>query len=146
VRIALINYRGEDRVPFLMSDADFSAAIGKLAGKVQHKEVINYGAETKYHYHDFAADSEGLGILTEETDQGGPDWTEWLRSRRSAFDAVAEKWAAVEPKFSRKSTETEVADSKEASDKWMMHYGRSSQVIRRRTEGRRRRYTSVGIL
>lgn len=92
-RIAVVNYRGEDHVPFLMSDAEFTAGVEKFRALEGVKAVGSFGAESEYHYHDFHEDPQGDRLLQGEAlAAGGSDLQDWLRGRRAAFDALVRRW------------------------------------------------------
>lgn len=93
-RIAVINFRdSESNQPFGSTDAEFDAAVHRVFLVTNGQELVRYGAQTEYLYHDFAADPGGQGLESEALDQGGPDWASWLRGRREAFNAIAARWA-----------------------------------------------------
>lgn len=96
--IAVINYRGEDGKPFLMSDADFKAAIENFRHWEHVKLSEPFAAESRYHYHDFHADPQAAGILAaNEIQSAEPGFRSWLAGRREAYDALVSRWEAGRP-------------------------------------------------
>lgn len=109
--ISVVNFRGDDRYGFLtnkdgsaMSDAEFIKAaehvqlsqqlFDKLAG------TDRFGAESKYHAHDWKTDQTGKGILDAISnqqepglEQGQSDLQDWLRGRAEDFKQLVAKYA-----------------------------------------------------
>lgn len=115
-RFAIVNFRGDDRYGFLpgergvMSDAEFIEALhtSQLSEQLSKKLVgaDEFGAESRYEYHDWKSDAEGKGILdaiNKGSDQGRegaervqPELSnlqEWLRGRQQAFDQLTAEYS-----------------------------------------------------
>jgi hypothetical protein len=93
--IAVINYRDENGKPYGLSDADFNAAMDRFGEK---NEVVSssFAAESRYHYHDFLADTEGSGLLEGlDVQPEQRDLRSWVQGRREAFDALAKRWESA---------------------------------------------------
>jgi len=90
--IVLMNFRGDDGMPFVMSDQEFAAGVtklvqgGNLPAKV--KSYVAVGAETGYPYHDWQADPEGR-LLRDSLREGG----------RPNLPAVLGRWADLFRRF-----------------------------------------------
>jgi hypothetical protein len=96
--VAVINYRDENGVPFLMSDEDFTTALDQFRRMTGVTAVESFAAESRYHYHDFHEDSQAAGILAADPIQSGErDLQDWLRGRREAFDALVQRWEEARP-------------------------------------------------
>ena len=103
-RIAVVNFRDGNGVPFGLSDQEFSDNLERVYKASGAIEAIPYGAETRYHYHDWEGDPQATEIVREAADRGGPDWTSFVRDRRDKVDAVTAKW--VEKAKAQEAAET----------------------------------------
>lgn len=95
--VAVINFRGEDGLPFLTDDESFLAAVEEVGD--QHagtKEIIRYGVQSDYGpVHDWAADPAGEALLDSDRFAGRPDLQSWLRGRRAEAERVASEFEAL---------------------------------------------------
>ena len=107
--IVMINYRGEDGTPFLMSDTDFVQAMGKVQEDVNKFVPIEassaFGAKSEYPYHDWEQDAAGTTIVEwfQNSGAGRPNLQKSLDNLRESFivtarDAVTKSGAT--PRFS----------------------------------------------
>jgi hypothetical protein len=86
--LSIINFRGDDGLPFLLDDEEFVAKLEGLVGKHGEaqgiEDLVRFGAESEYGYeHDWKADPAGEAILQQGGLAGRPDLHAWLRSRRA---------------------------------------------------------------
>jgi hypothetical protein len=107
--IVMINYRGEDGSPFLMSDVDFIDAVAKAKEDINKlvpiENSLAFGAKSEYPYHDWQEDSAGNAIVErlQNSRTNRPDLQQSLDNLRQSFIGTAR--AAVEqsgskPRFS----------------------------------------------
>ena len=98
---SVVNYRGEDGLPFLMEDDRFIESAHILeredGERLGIKEWERFGVESEYGpVHDWVADPEGTAILGETSITRQSDFQDWARNRREAFDALVEKYESAE--------------------------------------------------
>ena len=107
--IVMINYRGEDGNPFLMSDVDYIDAVDKAKTELNKLVPIEnsyaFGAKSEYPYHDWQEDGAGNAIVErlQVSRADRPDLQERLNNLRESFVNTARE--AVEktgakPRFS----------------------------------------------
>jgi hypothetical protein len=107
--IVMINYRGDDGTPFMMSDAEFIDAVAKAKEDINKLVPIEanqaFGAKSEYPYHDWQEDGAGNAIIKrlQNSRANRPNLQKSLNDIRESFiskarDAV-EKTGA-EAKFS----------------------------------------------
>lgn len=107
--IVMINYRGDDGTPFMMSDAEFIDAVAKAKEDINKLVPIEadqaFGAKSEYPYHDWQEDGAGNAIIKrlQNSRANRPNLQKSLNNIRESFiskarDAV-EKTGA-EAKFS----------------------------------------------
>jgi hypothetical protein len=107
--IVMINYRGEDGNPFLMSDPDFILALEKAKTDLNNLMPIEsnfaFGAKSEYPYHDWQEDGAGNAIVErlQNSRADRPDLQQRLNDLRESFVGTARE--AVEktgakPRFS----------------------------------------------
>ena len=93
--VLVVNYRGDDNLPFMGTDEEITGALQKLANTETDLgiEKINHGfAESEYgDVHDWGAERSGESILQSHF-AGSPDLQAWLRGRRAAFEALLKQY------------------------------------------------------
>jgi hypothetical protein len=98
-RLVVINYRGDDGLPFMMSDDDFAANLNDFrqqhGGDLGVTEMGKFGSEGQYGpAHDWSPHGpEPDGPLLPDGVTGRPDLHAWVRDRRAAFEALVERWS-----------------------------------------------------
>jgi len=97
--IVVINYRGEDGTPFLMSDEDFTLALKNARDQINSIAPIEasegFGATSEYPYHDWKSDNSGNAIIERlyNSRPDKPNIQKGLDSLRESF--VSEARGAV---------------------------------------------------
>lgn len=107
--IVVINYRGEDGQPFLMTDEAFAQAIDAASEEINNIAPIDgktlFGAKSEYPYHDWTADPNGISLI-ERIQTGRPERSDIQRGLnriRESFVSTARdavKRAGGTPRFS----------------------------------------------
>ena len=95
--IVVINYRGEDGLPF-MDDEAFVANLERLDAEQGEalgiEDLVRFWAEGDYGYeHDWSKDPAGEGVLQGSL-AGRSDLHPWLRDRRKAFEELLQAYEA----------------------------------------------------
>jgi len=94
--ILIGNFRDENGIPFMMSDTEFTDAIGGLNSGVNYqiRESKEVGLEGDYGpEQDWVADPKGESLLAGEGLAGSPDLQAWLDNRWEAFGQLIEEYS-----------------------------------------------------
>ena len=93
--VLVVNYRGEDNLPFMGTDEEITSALQKLANTETDLgiEKIKHGfAESEYgDVHNWGTERSGDSILQSHF-AGSPDLQAWLRDRREAFETLLKQY------------------------------------------------------
>jgi len=109
--IVMINYRGEDGSPFLMSDVDYIDAVDKAKTELNKLVPIEnsyaFGAKSEYPYHDWKEDGAGNAIVKrlQNSRADRPDLQQRLNDLRESFVGTAREAvekSGAKPRFSLK--------------------------------------------